>query len=339
LSLSFINEIDKKGNNTFCVFTKIDLCDKSLLESLKAKITLIEKANEKEKHLDRKDSVDHNNSITNPYNGYIFLKNRSENQIVSNENLFSHLRREKDYYRSIIQLRSLSLNDYFGYDCLVDKFKKQLYKIKSQGFPKIYEETKNKISDYQDEIQKFGTDYIYLQNDLISSKISYLNTILSNFCDEIDCKFSGKLTKGKLNNENLTNSSLKKMYYEFLEDFKNNQSANLPSKSMSNEEIIHIIKVNEGDGLSGFPQAEVIHLVLEKELIKLRNKVKEFTDNVINIIISSVKIGIDSQFCRFPPLLERVEEIINSFLDTVIIFLFSNLFFKYDIILCLFKEF
>jgi len=300
------------------------------MEQIKNKITLADKSNDRENINLRKNSVDKHNS-TNPINGYVILKNRSENQLLSNESLAYFLKREKDYYRSLINLRSLSLNDHFGYDCLIDRFKKQLYTILINGFPKIFEETKNKISDYQDEMNKFGLDYIYLQNDLESSKISYLNTILSKFCDELDCIFSGKLTKGSKSNENLTNSSLKKMYYEFLEDYKNNQSSNLPSKSISSEEIIHIIQVNEADGLSGFPQSEVIHLVLEKETIKLRYKVKEFVEDIINIINRSIKVQIDSQFCRFPPLLERVEEIINSFLDTVILILFNKFFFPINI--------
>ena len=200
----------------------------------------------------------------------------------------------------------------------MDKTKKALYQILTTGFPKIYEETKSKISDCQDEIQNFGTDYLYLQNDTESSKVSYLNTLVSHFADEIDAKFSGKLTKTKASSsDSLTNSSLKKLYYSFLEDYKNNQSDNLPSKSVSNEEIIHIIKVNEADGLSGFPQAEVINLVLEKEIGKLRANVKEFEEEIVNLIVSSIKLCTDSQFCRFPQLLDRIEEIVNSFLESV----------------------
>jgi len=229
------------------------------------------------------------------------------------------LRKEKDYYRSIITLRALNLNDYFGYEGLVDKFKNSLYQILIGGIRKIYEETKSKISECQDEISKFGTDYLYLQNDTESSKVSYLNSLASYFVDEIDAKFSGKLikTNSSSNADSLTSSSLKKLYYEFLQDYKNNESVNLPSKSISNEEIIHIIKVNEADGLSGFPQAEVIHLVLEKEIGKIRAQIKEFEEEIINLIDTSIKLCLESQFCRFPPLLNRIEEIMNSFLESV----------------------
>jgi len=305
LNIKFINEIDPSGENTFCILTKIDLCDKNTLEFIKKKLIAISKGiNE--------------NSVESLHNGFTIVRNRSESQNNTNESLAYFLKKEKDYFRSLFQFRDLSLTEIFGFDCLAEKMKKQLYKILIQGFPKIYEETKSKISDCQDEIQKFGNDYIYLQSESDSSKISYLNSLVSHFSDEIDCIFSGKLTKLK-SSENLTNSSMKKLYYEFLEDYKSNQSENLPSKSMTNEEIIHIIKVNEGDGLSGFPQSEVIHLVLEKEIIKLRNKVKEFSEEIINIIVSSIKSSIESQFCRFPPLLERIEEIINVFLEGVIL--------------------
>lgn len=308
--------MDPTGKSTFCVYTKIDLCDKGTFELIKTKLT---SSGQRKSSISNKNHSHHENSIENPYNGYVILKNRSESQILSNtENLYFFLRKEKDYFRSIITLRAFTLHDHFGYECLVDKTKRALYQILVPGFPKIFEETKSKISDCQDEIQKFGTDYLYLQNDTESSKVSYLNTLVSHFSDEIDAKFSGKLTKTKASSsENLTNSSLKKLYYEFLEDYKNNQSVNLPSKSVSNEEIIHIIKVNEADGLSGFPQAEVINLVLEKEIGKLRAKVKEFEEEIINLIVSSIKLCTDSQFCRFPPLLDRIEEIINSFLESV----------------------
>lgn len=311
--MKFINEIDPTGKQTFSVLTKIDLCDKQTLEEIKTKLTSLEQ-NKNKSH----------NTFENPLNSFVILKNKPESQnysinTIGGESLALFLRKEKDYFRSIISLRSLSLNEHFGYECLVDKLKKALLQIQITGFPKIFEETKSKISDCQDEMQKFGTEYLYLQNDTESSKVSYMNTLVSHFADDIDAKFSGKLTKTKSSSSesSLTNSSLKKLYYEFLQDYKSNHSVNLPSKSVSNEEIIQIIKVNEADGLSGFPQAEVIHLVLEKEVGKLRAKVKEFAEEVINLIVTSVKLCTDSQFCRFPPLLERIEEIVNSFLESV----------------------
>ena len=293
MGFNFANQIDKTGTNTFCVLTKIDLAEKHKIDNIKS---LLQNKNE-------------NTTL----NGFIGLKNRTNEELLANENLFFGLRKEKDFFRSMTQLRSLDLNEHFGYDCLVEKIKKPIYEIISTSIPKIYEETKKKIAECQVEIQKFGTDYI-LSGNTESSKVSYLSTLLSQFSDEIDCIFSGKITKSN-KNDNLTNSSMKKMYYEFLEDYKNN--CNLPSNSLKNEEIIHIIKINEGDSISGFPEAEVIHSVLENEIEKIRKKVKEYVDEIIDLLLSSVKHSIDVQFCRYPPLIERIEEIINAFLETV----------------------
>lgn len=304
MAYEYIQKLDGLANNFFYVFTKIDLCDKQELERYKIFFTNLSKVNSKESG----DSI--------PINGFTILKNRSEAQLSANENLALFLKKEKDYFRSIVQFRGISVSDCLGYDGLVEKIKKPIYKIIAEGIPNIYEEMKKRIAECQEEISKFGTEYIYLANDSESSKVSFLNTLVSQFADEIDAKFSGKLTKTSAK-DNLTTASLKKLYYEFLEDYKNNSNENLPSKSMTNQEIIHIITVNEGDNISGFPQAEVIHSVLDKEMIKLKQIVKNFVDEVIDLIVTSIKLCVEIQFCRFPQLIDRVEEIINNFLEGV----------------------
>ena len=120
-----------------------------------------------------------------------------------------------------------------------------------------------------------------------------------------------------------------KMTVQMINSFKKN----LPSYSIKDEEIINVLKRSEGDKLSGFPEGDVIQMVLEKEMKRLKMEVKEFSEGIIEIVQTSLKNCLEMHFCRYPEMIEKIEEFLNVFTEKVIN---SILFINNIMILCFF---
>lgn len=292
--------------------TKIDICDKNKLEKIRKLVSNINK------NIDDVKFGKKNSEEIEPFlrNGIVLVKNRSEKQINAKENLIYSIRKEKDFFRAITQFRTFDLKANFGCECISEKIRKNIYQEISKKIPKIYEENKQRISECQEEIQKFGTDYIYLTSNSDSSKLSYLNSLANHFIDDIYCKFSGKLST-TVTKELMAISSIKKIFYSFLDENRLRSNKQIPSQSLSNEEIINILKRSEGDRLSGFPEGDVIHMVLEKDMKKLKEEVKEFSDGIIDIVQTSIKSCLETHFCRYPEMIDKIEVFLNTFCEKV----------------------
>lgn len=146
--------------------------------------------------------------------------------------------------------------------------------------------------------------------------MTYLNTLINHFVDDVYCKFSGKLTKN-ITKDTMAISCIKEIFYGFLDEKNSKKTKILASESLSDEEIINCLKRSEGDKLSGFPEGDVIQMVLEKEIKRLRREVKDFSDEIIDIVQTSLKTCLDMHFCRYPEMLEKIEEFLNVFIEKV----------------------
>ena len=69
--------------------------------------------------------------------------------------------------------------------------------------------------------------------------------------------------------------------------------------------------------LSGFPESEVIYSLLENELENLRDLVASYLESINDIVRECIKNCITRIFCRFPKMMDRVEEIVTIFLEKV----------------------
>lgn len=290
----------------------MDTCDKHKLEKIRKFITNLNK-NIEDVKFGKKNSEEIEHFLLN---GIVLVKNRCEKQLKNKENLIYSIRKEKDFFRAITQFRAFDLKANFGTECLAEKIKKNIFQEISKKIPKIYEENKQRIHDCQHELHKFGTDYIYLESNSEASKLAYLNTLINHFVDDIYCKFSGKLGNN-ISKETMAISLIKEIFYNFLDENKKKSNKILPSQSLSNEEIINILKRSEGDRLSGFPEGDVIQMVLEKEMKRLKDEVKEFSDSIIDIVQSSLKSCLETHFCRYPEMIDKIEEFLNAFTEKV----------------------
>lgn len=300
-TFKIIQEIDNKLSRTIGVITKIDQINQTnhnytnILNDIK-QVLLNERS--EESYLKY---------------GYVGVKNRS-----NADNTFEIkdiLHREKEYFNShqfFKYVYSSNNDSLFTIDTLADKIKKSIYETSSvrKKLIQISQELKNKLNWCQEELTTFGTDYIAYTND---TKNTYATSLVNQFCETVDRMLNGKMPNIK---DNETNHALKSTYIEFLKDYTG-RSGYSPSSNLNNEEIIKIIKLTEGDRLSGFPESEVIYSLLEDQLDNLRDQIKMYLDRVNELTSSVIKIAIIRIFCRFPKLLEKIEELMNSFVDKV----------------------
>lgn len=293
--LQNIKNVDKEFTRTIGIFTKVDLLQPNSNNEnfiLLKKILL---------------SYDNNEILKHPF---IVLKNRGASD---NSSIEDHLLKERGYFTTHNVFRSMTIPEQITLESLVDKIKKLIYSDPNvkKNLVTMHKILKEKTGECQKELLKFGTDYIGYTND---TKNTYATSLINNFCELIEKTFSGKMSD---TSENLTSHRLKEIYVDFLKQYKTGYN---PSSNIKNEEIIRIIKMTEGDTLSGFPESEVIYNLLEDDMENLRGQMKNYVDTISDITRESVKEIMVRVFCRFPKLLDRIEELMNGFIDEVIFF-------------------
>ncbi len=300
--VKIIEEVDKEFQRTVGVITKADI----LFHSGGHHTLNNEAVNLIKKLLSKENTPEH------PFS-FILVKNRSDSKVKIEDNLY----KEREYFST--HMRSLTSTQ-FTVDSLSDKLKNMVFvhaDVK-RNMVTLNKTLKDKLSECQKSLLQYGTEYIQFTND---TKNTYVTSLVNSFCENIERIFSGKMQE---NSDNSANHELKQIYSDFL--LKKNKYT--PGSAIKNEEIIKIIKLTEGDRLSGFPESEVIYSLLDKEIETLRNEVKAYLDTVNDITRETVKNQTQRVFCRFPRLNERIEELMNVFLDQVSRDIFNNYSFQ-----------
>ncbi len=290
-----IKEVDSDFKRTVSVLTKVDLLDTNRQGPSGDKINLVKKL------------INSSGSSINSLPECIIVKNRTPSDHGTIEDF---LYKEKSYFNTHNIFRTVASSENSTLDTVFDRIKVLLYK--DSRFKKnvqiMYKSLKESSDNCQIEITKFGTDYINYTND---TKNTYATTLINSFCESVEKLFSGKMSD---TNEELSSHKLKQTYYDFLGQYKVGYR---PSDKIDNKEIIRKIKITEGDQLSGFPESEVIYSLLEDEMEKLRDYVKAYVTTVEDITRSSIKETLLRVFCRFPKLMNKVEEVVTGFIDEV----------------------
>jgi hypothetical protein len=302
--MSVIREVDSVFNRTIGIFTKIDQVphvpshnnDSDPINIVKKIIT--------------KDQKDPNPEFHFLKHGFLALKNRNTT-ITSISSIEDNYIKEREFFSSHPVLRFLSLPENFTIESLTEKLKKLFYEHSNvrKNLVTMHKSLKDKIQECQLELLKYGTDYIGYTND---TKNTYATSLLNNFCEMVERVFSAKMPTLQ---DNATSHKLKEIYSEFLKNYSKNRYT--PASNIKNEEIIRIIKLTEGDRLSGFPESEVIYSLLENELENLRDLVSSYLESISDLVRECIKNCITRIFCRFPKMMDRVEEIVTIFLEQV----------------------
>lgn len=244
--------------------------------------------------------------------GFVGVKLGSTTQLntgyISLQNTFI---KETEYFHTHNVYRYMNLQSFFSIDSIAEKLKKMFFDNQNlvKLLCKVSAELKVKTQQCQNELEKFGTDYISYEN---SNKSTYITSLINIYVDTLERLFSGKMLS--TNTQNVAHFNLKSLYYDFL---LNEKSDNNPSDKITNSDIIKIIKLTEGDRLSGFPEGEVIYALLENEFDNLREKIREYMSKIHDTTISAVNEILLKIFCRYPKLMDKMEELMTQFMENV----------------------
>jgi hypothetical protein len=287
-------EVDPTGDRTIGVLTKVDIMDRGT----NCKAILM-------------------NEEIPLKNGYVALKNRSQQEIMDGLSIKDALVREKEYFINNPIYRFMAHNEYFGIEVLVEKLKRLFFEHLKKFLPSIYLGLKLKIKECQEVLETFGTDYLMYHNE--TDKHTFTISLINQFSDCVERLFSSKMAKLE---DNITSHKIRMHAIDFLQKYSKDYK---PSEKANNEDIIRILKQTEGDRLPGFPESEVIFSLLSEEIILLQDEVKEYLDEINSLSSTALKNILTKMFSRFPKLLDRTEELLNVFIEEVIYYLFRIL--------------
>ena len=242
------------------------------------------------------------NEIFNPKYGFVCVKTNFAAHIEPSD----YARIEREYFCNHKVYQFLSINDYFTLDTVGEKITKWIWETKEfrNNLIFAYSKMQDRMKFIEKELKIYGNDIDFGSQ----SKELYLQSMLMVFCDTVEKTFSGKSEDEEYN---LSNTTLNKIYMDFLKGYTNFQ----PSLQFKNEKIIETIQRTEGGGMSGFPTGDVIYILLDKIMDDLRNELADYFDKVYSTVNQLFKNIINRYFSRFPKALTSIEELIISFFD------------------------
>ena len=281
-ALHMAMKLDPTGDRTIGVLTKLDLMDsgtsaKSLLEGAEVPLK----------------------------NGYVALKNRSQLDLQEKLPVNIAIQKEMLFFKSHPTYSKMN-SSYFGIENLVDKLRKCFFEHLKLFLPGIYMSIKDKIHECKKALDELGSDHLMMINSY-GSPINYLNQIVNKYSEHYEKIFEGKSPDLE---ENMSNHTLKLYYSQFLTnlDYK-------PSEKIHKTFITEMLVRSEGITLSGFPESDVFHEILNTEYENIKLEVSLFYEKVYEIIISNTHKLTEKYFKRFPPLKAKIFEIVNEFID------------------------
>ena len=243
------------------------------------------------------------NEIFNPKYGFVCVRTNFQSHLEPSD----QLRLEREFFCNHKVFQYLSINDYFTIDVVGEKITNWIWQTNEfkRNLTFAYSRLQERMKFVDGELQKFGNEFIDFNTQ---SKDLYLQSMMHVFSDTIVKVFSGKC---EIDEYNLSNTSLNKLYVDFLGDYLEYQ----PSSTFNNKDIIEAIQRTEESGLSGFPSGDVIYSLLEKKVEDLRNEIADYLDKVYTIVHQLFKSLVNRYFARFPKALPSIEELILSFFE------------------------
>ena len=243
------------------------------------------------------------NEIFNPKYGFVCVRTNFQSHLEPSD----QLRLEREFFCNHKVFQYLSINDYFTIDVVGEKITNWIWQTNEfkRNLTFAYSRLQERMKFVDGELQKFGNEFIDFNTQ---SKDLYLQSMMHVFSDTIVKVFSGKC---EIDEYNLSNTSLNKLYVDFLGDYLEYQ----PSSTFKNKDIIEAIQRTEESGLSGFPSGDVIYSLLEKKVEDLRNEIADYLDKVYTIVHQLFKSLVNRYFARFPKALPSIEELILSFFE------------------------
>ena len=243
------------------------------------------------------------NDVFSPKYGFVCVKTNYMAHIEPSD----HARMEREYFCNHKTFGYLNINDYFTLDTAGEKFTRWIYE--TNDFKKTmslaYTQMQERMKFVDSELDKFGKDFLDFSTQ---RKDLFLQGMMNVFCQTVEKAFSGNCD---VEEYNLSNVKISSLYADFLDKYIDYK----PSISFKNDTIIDAIQKTEGTALSGFPNGDVIYMLLDDKLEELREEINTFAEDIYVTVNQLFKTIINRFFSRFPKALNPIEELIISFLD------------------------
>lgn len=281
--LKMAKEIDKKGERTIGVLTKLDIMDegtdarKALMgEEIPLKL------------------------------GYVGVKNRSKQDLIDRISMKESFKKEKEFFKSHPAYKNMAPG-YYGTDVLIQKLTKILFKIIRKHLPHIINSIDENIRKSEEELDSLGQP-MPLDD---SGKLSLLWSMLNDYCTMFKNVLKGKYDRKRtfLNDEG--GYKIKEFFTSLLDKYTGDYKA---TSGYTDGDIEEALTVHEGDSIPGFPSVDAFFYLLRPQLEKLQEPIEDCFNDVFNYLKGLSDKILEYAFARFPMALSDIGEIINEFL-------------------------
>ena len=310
-ALKFSQELDPHGLRTIGVITKIDIMDRG---TNARKVLLGEEI---------------------PLRlGYIGIKNRSQQDIFDNISVKKALENEKEFFRFDPSYSNIS-KEYLGTEALVTKLTRIMYAHIRFNLSNIVKEVEEKIKEVKGRLEEIGPPL----PTTINEKMLHINGLMKRLCGKfrgiLSGKFEAVIGKIKITGELSGGAKIKHIFYELL----GNEVNYSVSQKIKDSELEKIIKAHEGINMPGFPSQEIFPHLIIPEIQKLIEPTMQCLGQVyeeIEEILTETgndtfdkcqevgEIIMDSAVQLIKQSREKTSDILQSFLDSQKLYMFSN---------------
>ena len=241
--------------------------------------------------------------------GYVGVKNRSQQDIVTNVDVKKALEEEKEFF-SNHPVYSTMPPGYLGTEVLTQKLTKVLFNHIKHFLPEILKETLNRIKDCDDRLKQLGPS---TPQDP-KFKFQLLWNLVTDFCEIYKNSIKGKFDRRKSSRvtKDLAGGAVIKNYFKnLLHEFSGNFEV---TEEFSKEQIQEAMARHEGDSIPGFPSVDVFIFLLHPQLEKLKDPVLDCLADVHSYLEQLSHKIIERIFYRFPSLVGEMSEIASQVL-------------------------
>jgi len=283
-------DLDKSGERTIGVITKIDIMDRGT----NAKKTLL--GQEIPLKL-----------------GFVGVKGRSQQDVNDKMRVKKALDLEKQFFATH-PVYSTMPPGYLGTDTLTNKLTKVFFFHIRKSLPEVLKEINNKVRDCEDRLKYLGTPLPKNQKEKLHMLWQMINSFCENYKNSIRGKYDAKHSANtKIGTELSGGAKIKMMFGELYANYmENNYRA---TSEYSDKDIEKAILIYEGDTIPGFPSFDAFLYLLQPLLEKLKEPAIELLNTVYGFLEETATVILNKQLHRFPMLTDIIAESITKVLQ------------------------
>ncbi|KAL4444748.1 hypothetical protein ABPG74_015956 [Tetrahymena malaccensis] len=285
--LQLAREVDREGNRTIGVITKLDIMDagtdaRKMIMGLEIPLKL----------------------------GYVGVKGRSQKDINDNKRVSKALDEEKAFFAAD-KVYSTMDPKFLGTKALTNKLSSVLFYHIRNILPSIVKEIKDKLKECEDRLKDLGPALPREQKD----KMQLIWTMITDFTENFKNTIKGKYDqrRSNINTELSGGAVIKMMFNELYEDFI--QKTFRATREYSDKDIQTAIQLHQGDSIPGFPSIDAFLYLINPQLEKLKDPAFECLTQCYNYLEGLANKILKKIFSRFPTVMDEIADITSRVLQ------------------------